>query len=121
MQSWSLPHKPLTLSQKKNLEGFFKKIDQLLTQATPIQAEHGQALFYKGHKPLGVVVVVSGQVRLKETRSHWSFLPKHYPIGLDWVLFNQDYPLTAEAVGDVEYYFLSKNEIFNTYDFSDGI
>lgn len=79
----------------------------------------GQMLFYKGHKPYGVFVVLSGQVNLilhqkgseaKEAdESHeFSGLPVHYPYGFDLILTDSVYPCTAVADGVVKALFVSR-------------
>lgn len=108
MFKWSLPNLSLSKEHKVQLNGFYKKLDTALSHATALKIKKGQELFYKDHKPLGVILISKGQVVLKD-KDLTIVAPKMWPLGLDWIFFEQKYPVTALAMSDVEYFFISKN------------
>ena len=88
----------------------------LLLQSTAVQLKKGQTLFYKGHMPCGVFVVVAGPVNYFQETGHAENpvgqFSNFQPIGIDLLTSQQPYPFTAIASGDdVRAYFISKNDL----------
>lgn len=87
----------------------------LWCKAVPMDFKKGQVLFYRGHLPYGVFVLVSGTVQLMYENASGSKvkarLPEFVPFGLDFVTMNAEYPCTAVAESDINVLFLPKSVI----------
>lgn len=96
-------------------DGFLKVWGQLIEQSVLHQYHKGQVLFYKGHLPYGIFIIVSGQVHLvgtEETNPEQGFPALLYnPIGFDLLFSRQCYPFTAIAQSDVKAVFIAKSSL----------
>lgn len=96
-------------------DGFLKLWDALLKQGVHHQYHKGQVLFYKGHTPYGIFIIVSGKVGLfgsEHMDPNEAFQASlQSPIGLDVILSHQCYPFTAVAQSDVKAVFIAKSSL----------
>lgn len=96
-------------------KSFLKVWDKLIEQSVLHQYHKGQVLFYKGHLPYGVFIIMSGQVSLvgSEQDGQDQGLPvlPYNPIGFDVLLSQQHYPFTAIAKSDVKAAFIAKSSL----------
>ncbi len=85
-------------------------------EGQPLSFRKGQVLFYEGHYPYGLFVLMSGQVSF--TREgipsgddhRWPFL-KREAIGVEALVKNEAYCCTCTAVRDCQAVFLSKTQL----------
>lgn len=97
-------------------KNFLSYWEDLVRRSTHLQLKKGQKLFYEGHVPCGVFVIVSGKVSLfkdgKQGEGPVGQLAANQPIGIDLLANEQPYPFTAIADDDdVEAYFVSKSDL----------
>jgi CRP-like cAMP-binding protein len=94
-------------------DGFLKVWNELIGQSVLYQYHKDQVLFYEGHLPYGIFIIVSGKVNLvcndRETQEKGSSTPLYHPIGFDILLSQQHYPFTAIAQNDVKAVFIAKS------------
>ncbi len=100
--------KKLLLSTlQDNLQEWIKNADQ-------IKVQEGQTLFYEGHAPYGIYILLEGCVDfIQDTReksaNQFGRMIAHQPYGFDLVLSKCLYPFTAVASKASKLLFISKN------------
>ncbi len=98
-------------------KNFLNYWEELMHSSTPVHLKKGQKLFYEGHAPCGVFVIVAGKVNLfhEENQEKKSIgqLALYQPIGIDLLANEQPYPYTAIAEDDVKVYFISKGDLMD--------
>lgn len=86
---------------------------EFVNNGSLIGFKKGQILFYKGHFPYGVFVLLSGRVKLvHETEARVEeiyYLLKNEPFGLDLIVLDQEYPCVAIAEEDTKVLFIPKS------------
>lgn len=107
---------PRNAEDKILMERFVGYWSELIRQSTPIDLKKGQALFYEGHLPCGIFVIVSGEVLLFqkgrfEQDGALGKLTYFQPIGIDLLANGHLYPYTAMASQDAKAYFISKSDL----------
>ena len=112
--------KPKITNQKdpfktQTMNATLKAWDNLWQAATMMEFKKDQVLFYRGHLPYGVYVLVSGGVKLcyetptgAQALSHFA---EFVPYGLDLIAMDVEYPCTAMAESDAKLLFLPKSMI----------
>jgi CRP-like cAMP-binding protein len=97
------------------MESFLNHWTSLLHQACPLHLEAGQHLFYQGHKPTGVYVILQGRVLLFETsdRSSARVLENHRPFGIDLLLYDRVFPCEAIVTEAIEGFFIPKSQVLS--------
>lgn len=84
-----------------------------------IRFKKDQVIFYQGHNPCGVYILLSGSVFLVDqelTCPDPIPLPLYQTIGIDLILCNQPYALTAVCQSDAITLFLSKNILQDAFN-----
>ncbi len=106
-------------------KGFFKVWDKLIEQSVLHQYHNGQCLFYEGHLPYGIFIIVSGLVSLvgNESNSQDNSLPipLYHPVGFDILMSQQHYPFTATAQNDVKAVFIAKSSLDKFYQLNESV
>lgn len=79
-------------------------IDHLVTN---LEFRPGQVLFYEGHLPYGLFILLDGEVIVDLSQRKKKIKPKHL-LGVDAFLNNSSYSFTAKAATKCKVSFLSK-------------
>lgn len=84
-----------------------------------IRFKKDQVVFYQGHNPCGVYILLSGSVFLVDQELNCPNpipLPLYQTIGIDLILCNQPYALTAVCQSDAVTLFLSKSILHDAFN-----
>lgn len=105
--------------EKKNRDDVLHKIAKFDSQwkntlgaGRVLKFKKDQTLFYGGHFPCGVFILLSGKVVLVDEENHktvQSPMPLYQSIGIDLLMMGKPYPLTAICKTETTALFLSKN------------
>lgn len=94
-----------------------------MAAGTVMEFHPGQMLFYRGHKPYGVYIVLSGRVKLvrnhgDSNKDDFEFrnMPVGYTVGFDLILCDTVYPCTALAEDHVKALFVSRSNILSWFE-----
>lgn len=87
--------------------------DLLLEKGTVIDYKEDQYLFYEGHHPYGLFVVLSGKVGLFKKKENQDVclgqLPLNYEIGMDFLACQLPYDFSARAETPSKVLFIPKS------------
>lgn len=83
--------------------------------AVSMEFKKGQVLFYRGHLPYGVFLLVSGKAKLlyenASGQKTTARFPESVPFGFDFIAMGSAYPCTAVTESDVSVLFLPKSTL----------
>lgn len=83
-------------------------------EATAMDFKKGQVLFYSGHLPYGIFILVSGAVKLLYEGSGCKEslrFPETVPFGFDLIAMGTEYPCTAVTESEAKVLFLPKSSL----------
>lgn len=102
---------------RKKIDKFEKQWKDFLSTGQVIKLKKGQIVFYEGHFPCGVFILLSGKVAIlsqEDQEQDEIMIPLYQTIGIDLMLTGQPYPFTAVCKTDVITLFLSKTILQET-------
>lgn len=105
-------------NEKKFLSELEKKWPCLKKQARPISFRKGQVLFYEGHSPYGLFLLLKGELRFLHhgktcsEKHYWNFQDTQI-LCLKSFLKNSSYTCHAYLLSDADFLFLSKTEFLS--------
>jgi CRP-like cAMP-binding protein len=67
----------------------------------------GQTIFYSGHVPYGLFILLSGEVELKSDNKKTAVINSNSLLGLSAFLNKKPYNVTARAISDCRIFFIS--------------
>lgn len=105
-----------------DMQEAFDRLKGFMSVGTMMEFKPGQMLYYKGHKPYGVFIVLAGEVKLShhhkvgEDEDHeFSTMPLGYPYGFDLIMTDLAYPCTAIAEGLVKALFIARSNLLSCF------
>ncbi|MBF0493052.1 MAG: cyclic nucleotide-binding domain-containing protein [Deltaproteobacteria bacterium] len=105
-------------TEEKFLLDLEKRWEELGPKAHPISYRKDQVLFYEGHQPCGLFVLLKGEIRFThqgkscEEKHLWNF-QKTKLVCLKSFLEESSYACHAQILSDAEFLFLPKMELLS--------
>lgn len=98
-------NKELINSEAKNFP--LQALQPLDKISVPQLFRKGQTIFYSGHMPYGLFVLISGEIKLKYDNKQIEIISSPSIIGISAFLKKSPYSATASATSESKIYFLS--------------
>lgn len=106
---------------RNKIEKFDRQWKDFLSRGQVLNFKKGQVLFYEGHFPCGVFILLTGKVSILDKQGHEHkeiSLPLYQTLGIDLLLTAQPYSFTAMCQSDTSALFLSKTILHEILDLS---